>query len=162
MIRNYKKSILLIFFSLLLLSKGHAANTANTTVTYTVGSIDSISVSANPGALNITTAVAGSAPPSAVDATTTYAVTTNNTARRVTGSLATAMPAGVTLSVALTAPSGGTSAGAVTLTTTSNALVTGIAHVASSGLSVTYTLTATLSAAQVAAATNTLTYTIGP
>lgn len=136
-----------------------ASTTATAHVTYTVGSIDAISVSGDPGPLNVTTATAGSAPTSATDATTTYAVTTNNT-RSIVGVLTSAMPTGVTLSANLVAPSGGTSAGAVSLSTTSASLVTGISTLSASGLTVTYTLAATVSATQVAGATNTVTYTI--
>jgi hypothetical protein len=141
---------------------GWSATTATATITYTIGSIIAISVSGNPGPLNITTAVAGSAPTSATDATTTYAVTSNITAQRVTALLASTMPTGLTLSVALAPPTGGTSTGTVALTTTSQALVTGVSNVAQSGLTITYTLAATVSAATVTAATNTVTYTIGP
>ena len=72
------------------------------------------------------------------------------------------MPTGVTLTVNLVAPTGGTSAGATTMTTTAASLVTGIANLAQSSLTVTYTLAATVSASQVTGATNTVTYTIGP
>lgn len=140
----------------------YGATTATATVTYTIGSIDSITVSGNPGTLTINTATAGSTPTNAVDATTTYAVTTNNTARKVTGQVASTMPAGTTLSVNLAAPTGATSAGAVALTTTAQSLVTAIANLAQASLAITYTLAATVSAAQVTAATNTVTYTIGP
>lgn len=146
----------------LLSSSLHAATTATATVTYTIGSIDAITVSGNPGPLVVNSATAGSGPTSAVDASTTYAVTTNSTARRVTAALTTAMPTGVSLTVALQAPTGATSVGAVALTTAAQALVTGIANVAQGSLTVTYTLIATLAAAQVSGATNTVTYTIGP
>jgi hypothetical protein len=139
-----------------------SATTATATVTYTIGTILAITVSGNPGPLNVTTATAGSPPPSATDSSTTYAVTCNVASQRVTGSLASAMPTGVTLAVTLAAPTGATSAGAVSLTTSAQSLVTAISNVAQSGLAVTYTLTATLSAATVSAATNTVTYTIGP
>ncbi len=156
------KTVALTLATSLFFGQIYSATTATSTVTYTVGSIDAISVSGNPGPLNVTTAVAGSAPTSATDATTTYAVTTNNTARKVTGGLASAMPTGITLTASLAAPSGGTSAGAVTLTTTATSLVTGIANVAQGSLAITYTLAASVDAAQVAGSTNTVTYTIGP
>lgn len=140
----------------------YGATTAPATLTYTIGSINAITVSGNPGTLTINSAVAGSAPTNAVDATTTYAVTTNNTAIKVTAALSSNMPSGVTLTASLVAPTGATSAGAVSLSTTSQSLVTGIANIAQSGLSITYTLSATVSAAQVTNATNTVTYTIGP
>lgn len=155
------KYLFLASFCLLQVS-AFAATTATATITYTIGSIDAIAVSGNPGPLNVTAATAGSAPSSASDASTTYAVTTNNTARRITASLATNMPSGVTLSVALAAPTGATSLGAVNVSTTAATLVTGISNIAQAGLAITYTLTASPSAAQVTAATNTITYTIGP
>lgn len=160
-----KKLFFALFIGLFLFKVNdqiEAATTATATITYTIGSIDAITVSGNPGTLTVSAAVAGSAPTSATDATTTYAVTTNNTARKITGALATVMPTGTTLTVNLGAPTGGTSAGAVTLTTTAASLVTGIANIAQGSLTITYTLAATVSATQVTAATNTLTYTVGP
>ncbi len=139
-----------------------ASTTATATVTWTVASIDAISVSGNPGTLTVNSATAGSAPSSAADSTTTYSVTTNNTARKVTGAVGVAMPTGVTLSVNLAAPTGGTSIGSVGLTTTAQSLVTGIANLAQSALGITYTLAATVSAAQASAQTATVTYTVGP
>lgn len=139
-----------------------AATTATATVTFTIGSIDSITVSGNPAAMTVNAATAGSAPTSATDATTTFAVTTNNTARRITGAVDSTLPTGVTLSVALAAPTGATSAGAVALTTTAQALVTAIANIAQGSLTITYTLAATVSAVQVAGATRVVTYTVGP
>lgn len=160
---NYFKSTLLCSAALLLTFGAlEAATTATATVTFTIGSIDAITVSGNPAALVVASATAGSGPTSATDATTTYAVTTNNTARRVTGAIDTAMPAGVTLSVALAAPTGATSAGPVALTTTAQALVTAITTLAQGSLTITYTLAATVAAAPVTAATRVVTYTIGP
>lgn len=149
-------------FGSLTMMQMEAATTATATITYTIGSIDSISVSGNPAPFVINSAVAGSGPTVATDTSTTYAVTTNNTARRVTGQVATAMPTGVSLSVALAAPTGATSVGSVALTTVAQALVTGIASLAQGSLTITYSLAATMAAAQVTAATNTVTYTIGP
>lgn len=161
---GHMRKILLLAFvaNTYLFSSLFAATTATATVTYTIGSIDAITVSGNPGPLNVTAATAGNQPTSATDSSTTYAVTTNNTSRIVTGSVATSMPTGTSLSVNLVAPSGGSSAGAVDLTTTAQSLVTGISNVAQGSLTITYILTATVSAAQVVGATNTVTYTIGP
>lgn len=138
------------------------AATANATVTLTISSIDSISVSGNPATLLVNSATAGNDLNNATDSSTTYAVSTNNSSRRVTASIASAMPTGLTLSIQATAPSGGTSTGSVSMSTTAAALVTGISLIANSGLSLTYTLAATLTATQVTNATNTVTYTIGP
>ncbi len=140
----------------------YAATTATAIVTFTIASIDSITVSGNPAAFVINSATAGSPPTTLTDTTTTYAITTNNTARKITGAIDTAMPTGVTLSVALAAPSTGTSAGTVALSTTAANLVTAIANVAQAGLQITYTLAATVNAAPAALATRTVTYTVGP
>jgi hypothetical protein len=137
-----------------------AANTAQQTVTFEVQAIDEMSVSGNPGALTVSTATAGSEPDDATDNSTTYAVTTNGTNKKITGAINSAMPANTTLQVNLTAPTGGSSAGAVTLTTTAADLVTGITQQAESGLTVTYTLSATVSAGVVASDTRTVTLTL--
>lgn len=135
--------------------------TANATLTYTISSVDALSVSGNPGTLSITAAVAGSNPTSATDSTTTYNVTTNNTSRHIYAVLSSTMPSGVTLYITMIAPSGATSAGAIAVSTTSIALVSGVKQLYASSLTITYTLNATASAAQVSSASNTVTYTIG-
>lgn len=139
-----------------------AQTSATAIVTFTISTISSISVSGNPAAFTISAAVAGNPPTSATDTSTTYAVTTNATAQKVQGSIDTAMPTGVTLTITLAAPSGGTSTGPINMNTTASNLVTGISNVAQSGLGITYTLSATASAAPIASATRTVTYTIGP
>lgn len=141
---------------------GRAATTATATVTYTISSISAISVSGNPGALVVNSAVAGSQPTSATDSTTTYSVTTNGTSQKITGSIDTTMPSGSSLSINLTAPSGATSSGSVALTTTAQNLVTGISNVAQANMPITYTLNADVSAAAASGQTRTVTLTIGP
>lgn len=158
--------MLKIFFPLYLLSfffvdSTSAATTANATVTFTITALDAITVSGSPGPLVVNDAVAGNPPTADIDTATTYAVTTNNTSRRVTGRINTAMPTGLTLSVALAAPTGATSTGNITLTTTAVSLVTGITRLAQGALTITYQLAATVSAAQVSGLTRTVTYTIG-
>lgn len=137
-----------------------ASNAANQTVTYEVTAINEISVSGNPAALTVNAAVAGSAPTLVSDATTTYAITTNQATRKITGILDTAMPSGVTLTVALAAPTGGTSAGDVTLTGTAADLVTVISTLNESGKTITYKLSATSAAGVIASANKTVTLTI--
>jgi hypothetical protein len=137
-----------------------AGSTATQSVTYEVQAINEISVSGDPGSLIINTATAGSEPNDATDNSTTYAITTNGSNKKITGEIDTAMPTDVTLKVNLQAPTGGTSAGAVTLTSTAADLVTGISTVAQSGLTITYTLSATVDAGVVASASKTVTLTI--
>ncbi|KPL02432.1 MAG: hypothetical protein AMJ90_05855 [candidate division Zixibacteria bacterium SM23_73_2] len=138
-----------------------AANTANQTVTFEVTAINEVSVSGDPGDLEVNTATAGSEPTADTDATTTWALTTNQSTKKMTGSIDEAMPANVTLQVNLTAPTaGGSSQGDVTLTTSDADLVTSIATVAESGLTITYTLSATVDAGVVAQDTRTVTLTL--
>lgn len=137
-----------------------AGPTATQTVTYEVTAINELSVSGDPAALTVSTATAGSAPNSVSDASTTYAITTNETSRKITGAINTAMPAGVTLSANLAAPTGATSAGAVALTGTAQDLVTGISTLNESGKTITYSLSATSAAGVVPSATKTVTLTI--
>lgn len=155
-----KKYLLFIaLFSSSILDYTEAATTATASISYTVGSFSAITVSGNPGTLTINTATAGSQPTAATDSTTSYAVWTNY-AQKIYGSLASNMPSGVTLTANLVATTGGTSAGAVTLSTTSATLVSGVNNSYQSGLGITYTLSATPSAAQVTGSTNTVTFTI--
>jgi hypothetical protein len=130
------------------------------TVTYSVSAINEMSVSGSPGALDITTAVAGSAPTSASDATTTWAITSNQTDTKVQAAINTAMPTGVTLSLTLGAPTGATSTGAVALGTIAADMVTGITKLNESAKTITYNLAATTAAGVVASADKTVTYTV--
>ena len=137
-----------------------AGNTATQTVTFEVQAIDEISASGDPGALTISTATAGSEPTDATDNSTTYAVTTNGTNKKITGDIDSDMPSNTTLQVNLGAPTGGSSSGDVTLSTTAADLVTGITQRAESGLTVSYTLSATVAAGVVASDTRTVTLTL--
>lgn len=135
------------------------AQTATQTVTYAVNAINQVSITGSPS-LTVTTAVAGSQPTSPTDATSTWAVTTNQTGAKISGKINTAMPAGLTLRVNLAAPAGATSAGSIALGTTDVDLVTVITKLAQGGLAATYTLDATVAAAVAASATKTATFTI--
>jgi hypothetical protein len=130
------------------------------TVTYAVSAINEISVSGNPGALTVAMATAGSAPNAVTDATTTYAITTTEVTRKITGAINTDMPAGVTLSVTLAAPAGATSAGKKALTSVATDLVTAISKLNESAKTITYELSATSAAGVVPSATKTVTLTI--
>ena len=145
--------------ALLALSAGKAAaQSATQDVTLEVQAINQIAFTGSPS-LVISAATAGGAPTSAT-ANATYAITTNETNRKITAQIDTDTPAGVALSASLAAPSGGTSAGAVQLGTTAQDVVTGIGTVNASGLNVTYTLSASAAAGVVPSTTRTVTYTI--
>lgn len=134
------------------------AQSVNQTVTFAVNAINQIAFTGAPS-LTITTATAGSAPTSVTDASATWAVTTNTTGAKVSASMPI-MPAGLTLSVNLTAPTGGASAGLTSLNATAQDLVTGITKIGVGSLGITYKLDATAAAGVVASATRVVTYTI--
>ena len=136
-----------------------SAQTATQTVTFAVNAINQISATGSPS-LTVTTATAGSQPTDATDASSTWAVTTNQTGAKISASIPTAMPAGLTLSVNLVAPSGATSAGVTALGTVAVDLVTSITKVAQSGMTATYQLAATTAAGVIGSATKVVTYTI--
>lgn len=157
----YKHTIIKFVIAALLVlgSRTAFAQTATQTVTFQVDAINQISVSGSPSLL-INAATAGSAPTSATATGSTYSVTTNQTGAKITGSIASAMPTGLTLSVTLAAPAGGTSGGAKSLSATATDLVTGITKVSAAGLTMTYTLDATTVAGVVVSTTRVVTYTI--
>ena len=141
-----------------LAARDASAQTATQTVSYEVSAVNEISVSGSPS-LVISAATAGSGLTSA-SASGTYAITTNETDRKITAEIDSDMPSGVTLSVSLAAPSGATSTGVVTLSSTAVDVVTGVSTVNQSGLSISYGLSANVSAGVVSAGNRTVTYTI--
>jgi len=112
-------------------------------VTVEVQDINELSISANV-TLTIDTATAGSAPDPVQDASATYSLTTNGISKKITGSLDSNYPAGITLSALLGTPTGG-AATQQALGTTAVDLVTGFGKVAEADLSITYTAQATIS-----------------
>lgn len=138
----------LLFAALLLpflASTSYAQDNFTQDVTIVLTDINQLSVSSGTVSMTINTAVAGSAPTDATDASTTYAITTNGTTKKLTGVLDVAYAAGLSLDLLLTAPTGGT-ATERTLSTTAQDLVTGVGQVAESALTITYTASATVSA----------------
>jgi hypothetical protein len=153
----YRAAVAVVFVAFAAASA--QAQTATQTVTFEVKAINQIAFVGSPS-LTITTAVAGSAPTSVTDATATWAITTNQSTVKITASIP-AMPAGLTLSANLTAPTlNGSSAGMVALGAAATDMVTGIAKLAQGGLGITYKLDATAAAGVVAPATRVVTYTI--
>lgn len=132
--------------------------TATQVVSYEVAAIDQISVTGSPS-LVVNSATAGGAPQTAT-AAGTYAITTNGSNRKITGSIDTNMPADTQLTLTVAAPDGAASAGVVTLSTTATDLVTGVTTVNQSGLSLSYQLSATVDAGVVPAGNKTVTYTV--
>lgn len=133
--------------------------TASQAITFSISAINQIAFVGSP-TLTVSTAAAGAAPSSVTNATATWAVTTNQSGAKITASIPTVMPAGVTLSSSLAAPTGAASAGFKSLTTVATDLVTGITKVAQGAMVVTYRLDATPAAGVVSAQSRTVTYTI--
>lgn len=142
-----------------LVSHSAFAQTATQTVTYEVDAINQIAVTGSPSLL-INTATAGSAPTSVTSSGNTWSVTTNQSSAKITASIASAMPTGLTLSANLGAPSGASSSGLQALGTTAVDMVTGITKLNATGLSLSYQLDATATAGVVSSATRVVTYTI--
>jgi hypothetical protein len=136
-----------------------SAQTATQTVTIQVDAINQVAVSGTPS-MTISAAVAGGAPTTVTSVGNTWAVTTNMTGAKITASIGSAMPAGVTLSATLAAPAGGASAGIQALGTSAVDVVTGITKLNASGLTLTYQLEATAAAGVVSSTTRVVTYTI--
>jgi hypothetical protein len=157
-----KKSIATILsVGILSLSQNaFAADSAQQTVTYEVAAINELSVSGATASLTVNAAVAGSAPTTVSDTSTTYAITTNEENRKITGAINSNMPAGVTLAVNLAAPAGASTVPNVALTSVAKDLVTGISTLNESDKQITYSLAATSLAGVVASASKTVTLTI--
>ena len=134
------------------------AQTSNQNVTFQVNAVNQIAVAGSPS-LTVNTATAGSAP-TAATASATWAVTTNQSNAKVTASLDSDMPSGLTLSVNMGAPTGASSAGATDLSSASVDLVTGITKLAQGALSIGYSLSATTAAGVVSSTSRTVTFTI--
>lgn len=137
-----------------------AASSDTASVAFVVNALNEIDFSGSPATLTINGGTAGGGLTPAMDTTTQWAITTNGVGKKVTAQLNSNMPAGVTLSIQLAAPTGATSLGSVAVSTTTADLVTGITQLSESGLSVTYVLSASVSAATTVAANRIVTFTI--
>jgi hypothetical protein len=130
-----------------------------------VVSAQSVAVSGDPAVLTVGTATAGREPDPARDAATTYTVTTTAANQKLVARLEAPLPAGVSLTIQLAAPSGATSRGQVALTTSDQEVVGPIPAPGSyAGLAIVYTHVATVSAGplQPTARVVILTVTTGP
>ena len=139
---------------------GPSGNTAQQTVTCEVTPVNELAVSAPTASLVVNSATAGSALNVVTDSSSSYSITTNGTARVITGMLNADMPEGVTLSITLEAPSGAVSRGKQVLRATPVILVSGIQLLSEAGKAITYELAATSAAGVVPSAIRTITLTI--
>lgn len=136
-----------------------AQPTATQSVTFQVDAINEMSVTGSPSLL-IDAAVAGSAPTSVTANGMTWAVTTNQTGAKITASIASNMPAGLTLSANMSGPAGATSAGLKALSTVAVDMVTVITKLNSTGLALGYQLDATSAAGVIVSSTRIVTFTV--
>lgn len=118
-----------------------------------------LSVSGSPAALIIATAVAGSAPASVIDATTTYTARTPSATKQIKVQLDLNMPAFTTLTINMAAIAGATSMGTLTLTTTAQSAVTNITNTVNETAGITYAFSATPQAGVISQA-RTVTFTL--
>jgi hypothetical protein len=135
------------------------AQTATQVVRFEVNAINQLGVSGAPAPLVVSTATAGSAPTSVTMGGSSYAITTNESNKKITAAIDAPLPGGVTLEVSLAAPSGAASADFVPLGTSGADLVTGISNTTATALPINYRLSATTSA-QVGTQARTVTFTI--
>jgi hypothetical protein len=143
---------------------GWAAESDTITVNFAVAAINELNIDDASVTLTVNTATAGSEPDQATDSST-YDITTNETGKKITAGLDSAMPAGATLYLNCTAPTGGTSEGDVdissAITGTSDAdVVTGIDQVAEADITMTFKLSATVSSGVIASDSRTCTLTL--
>ena len=137
-----------------------SAQTATQTVTFQVDAINQVAVSGSPS-LTINAAVPGSAPTQVSSTGHTWSVTTNQTGAKITASIASNMPSGLTLQATLgVGATGATSTGAKTLSTVAQDMVTGITKLNATGLTLGYTLDATAAAGVVTSSSRVVTFTI--
>lgn len=137
-----------------------SAQTATQTVTFQVDAINQVGVTGSPS-LAVNTAVPGSAPTQVTSSGHSWAVTTNQTGAKITASIPSNMPTGLTLQAILgVGATGATSAGAKTLSTTAQDMVTGLTKVNATGLTLSYTLDATAAAGVVTSSSRVVTFTV--
>jgi hypothetical protein len=125
------------------------------------GNVGSITVGGNPGLLRINAATPGMEPNPAV-AVTSYTVEAAkaNKPQKVTGEIDMAMPAGVTLTIELSAPTGAASNGPVALDATARDLVGNIRNTNPELGTITYTLSTTVAVGVVTPQSRTVTLTV--
>lgn len=107
-------------------SEGWSANTAQQVIHFEVRPVNELTISGQPTKIVIVTTegVEGEA----TEASTTYAISTNEASKKITGSLTHTLPPGVSLTINLGAPEGCSSTGEKELTGTAADLVTGISR----------------------------------
>jgi hypothetical protein len=138
------------------------SQTATQNITLEVQNISKISVS-GPVSLVISDAIAGSDPTPVTNSSTSYNITHNSSLTgKITANINSALPAGLTLKLTMTAGSLGTSAGQVDISnaTTAVDVITGIGLGKAAGQGITYDFSASLAAGAFASTVKTVTFTV--
>jgi len=145
---------------LFVLSPAFGGTSGSSTMTFNIQSINEIAVTGSPS-LTVSSATAGQEPNEATAGSSTYAISTNCTGKKLTAALGSAMPSNTTLKASAAAPSGGgSSQGYVTLGTSAATLVTGMGHAAESSLSISYKLGCTAGAGVISSSSKSVVFTI--
>ncbi len=119
-----------------------------------------LSVSGSPSTMKISAAIPGTGLTPVTDASTKYTIIElGGGHHEITAQINSPMPAGVTLTVQLAAPSGATSTGPVALGVAAHPVVTNISTGFSSNV-ITYQLSATPAAGVVSSQSRTVTFTL--
>lgn len=121
---------------------------------------DSLAIQSAAPLLSIGTVTAGAEPGPALDSTSTYSVAITSTGQKIVARLASPLAPGTTLAVRLEAPSGAVSHGFVNLSTLDQTLVSNLPTGSVAGLRITYRFTARLAAGIVAAASQSVLFTL--
>lgn len=142
MLRSVRRYAIAMTAAIAALSLASAARaqTARQTITFEVRPINVLAVTGTP-ALIINAAAPGSTPIVATSVAH-YSVTTVDDNRKITVELDANMPAGLTLSATLTAPSGAVSTGRQILSATPTEMVRGMSRTVGNGLNISYELRA--------------------
>ena len=123
--------------------------------------VGAITAGPSPALFRVTLAVAGFEPnPVIRTSTVSVRATKSNKPQQVLVSLNAAMPAGLSMTLGMTTPSGATDPGPVTLDATARALMTDISNTTFETETLTYTFAATAAAGVVAVQSRTVTFTI--
>lgn len=129
-----KRLLAILLFALCIRSLAIAGDVAQQMVTFQVDAINELSI--NEGSNYLVIAVGEKSSTGHVS----WTITTNETNKRIMGSIDADMAPGATLSVELEAPTGSLSKGPVILSTTPKSLVADISKVAEKKLRLTYML----------------------
>ena len=153
-------ALIAVFVCLPLLAASSAAQTASQDVTIVVKEVNVLAVSSSEVLLTVEKAEAGGAPVAASNASTSYSITTNGAAKKISAAINAPYPEGIKLKVALAAPDGGASTGPRVLSTDAVDVVTDLSRVIGSDLPIAYEAVVSPQAAPTTGETRTVVFTI--